>query len=464
MKFLNFSILLMDGSNKRITTEYKAEDTEIFKEILQKIFQKYNLPLNYDTLLIKDVESANIDPTFWDQKVSEITLIYGILFIIEVYPQVVKQLSEESDEMKEEEEETNEILNKEEFRRTQPLSVPRAKTEAFDDALGALSSRGDALPAPPIAAPPSPLGAAGLSSPKGETPILPSASTSSTQAKYAKKQMDGDIITTKEAKPIIVNETFDKMTQKKKAFEKSDIREEIGKNESAKSGEPQEYDKNIAVEYYDRMNPEQNYILKLNISDLRLADVETRENLLTGERITQKKDKLKILLEDPNVLIRPLFPGCLVTPQEQGTNFDSVEDELSFHITPLVKTEINASIDFISKGKMVYRMPLPAKVDDPRYAKTIVAYGTGISLLPKILPWFGFDVGESLELGDILPFLGTIFGTMALNNFIAILGIILFFIAGIVVFMKKQAKFTKRQVNLADIANYQKTGKREKRV
>jgi hypothetical protein len=461
MKFLNFSIILMDGSNKRITTEYKADDNEIFKEILQKLFQKYNIALNFDTLLIKDVESMNIDPAFWSQKVSDITQLYGILFVIEVYPQAVKQLSEESDE------EAEENMPQEDT-----IDIVFSKHPSPPPPGGAPAMLPRSIQAPSMASgapsPPSPSFAGVEKLPGGSLPSPPTVKgreISSDAASPSIPKMEKSEESKSQPSP---KRSID-FTEKKKAFSSDELMsKEFSKSEISQPVEasnakgPQEYDKNLAVEYYDRMNPEQNYILKLNISDLKLADVDTRENLLTGERITQKKDKLRILLEDPNVLVRPLFPGCLVTPTEQWTNFDSVEDELIFHITPLVKTEINGTIDFMSKNKIVYRMHLPAKVDDPRYAKTVVAYGTGISLLPKILPWFGLDVGESLELADVMPFLGGLLGSMAVNNFVAILGILLFLIVGIVVFMKKQAKFTKKQFSLADIAAYQKSVRREK--
>ncbi len=482
MKFLNFSLILMDGSNKRITTEYKAEDTEIFKQILEKIFQKYNLALKFDHLIIKDVESMNIDPAFWDQKVIEITQLYGILFVIEIYPSAVKQLSEEEEkdeEMKADAEQKEEGFRADSSKEQAPqaeIAIPNRNSQSFQN--GGSLRRGSppvSLSGPPaLPAPPAPPGGPALPAPPA--PAYPSI-TSSLPGDQAPASLSAPPTSQSSAPPNSISSPSapkkrmsESQTTKKSLDAEEKSSRERSKNDLSDSiynrrqTGPQEYDKNLAVEYYDRMNPEQNYILKLNISDLKLTDVDTRENLLTGERITQKKDKLKIILEDPNVLVRPLFPGCLVTPTEQWTNFDVVEDELIFHITPLVKAEINGTIDFISKNKIVYRMPLPAKVDDPRYAKTVVAYGTGISLLPKILPWFGFDVGESLELADIMPFLGGLMGSMAVNNFIAILGIILFLIAGIVVFIKKQAKFTKKQFSLTDIANYQKITNREKQL
>ena len=38
------------------------------------------------------------------------------------------------------------------------------------------------------------------------------------------------------------------------------------------------------------------------------------------------------------------------------------------------------------------------------------------SILPKVLPWFGIDAGESISILDALPFLGVLFGDMMLNN------------------------------------------------
>lgn len=433
MKFLNFSIIMKDGSGKVINTEYTGNKDEIFADVIEKVLAKNNIEVRLDNIVVKDVENVIVDSSVWKLSLAEVTEPYGILFIIEVHPIPISAGKKDSAEDE----------------KPSPIAPPSTPSSApLKPGINILvkSPRADVLEQKPLLV-------KDVSSEKDHKKMMVVDDKKSRKEPGRTKRSDAERYRSKES--------WDVAPGSAKAFDESE--DGAYERQDVVAG-PQEYDKNIGVEYYDRMNPENIYILKLEISDNIIETVATQENLLTGERFTQKKDKLKVLLEDPKVLVRPLFPGCLVTPPEQWTDFELEKDELIFQITPLVKTEINASIDFLSNQNLVYRVNLPAKVDDPRYAKTIAAYGTGISILPKVLPWFGIDAGESISILDALPFLGVLFGDMMLNNFIAIFGIGVFLILGIVFFFKKQAKFSKVKFRLDDIANFQSALKKKKKM
>jgi hypothetical protein len=220
--------------------------------------------------------------------------------------------------------------------------------------------------------------------------------------------------------------------------------------------EPRTYHKNLSVEYFDKMNPGKIYPLILNIANIKQATIQTAENILTGERKIQKKDEMEVELIHPRVTVRPVFPGCTVSPSEMTTNFEREEDELTFYIAPLVNDEINGRIDFIDiEFNTVYQLKLAAEVDDPRYAKTVAAYGTLASILPRVLLMFGIDIGNEIEISTLLPFLtnlaGGLFGGMVLTNFIAIVGVLLALIIGSGVYFSKKPRSTQKRFTLTDL-------------
>lgn len=211
------------------------------------------------------------------------------------------------------------------------------------------------------------------------------------------------------------------------------------------------FEKNIAVEYFDKMNPEKYYPLIVNIADIEQATIAPEENIITGERKIQKKEKHEFKLKTSIVVVRPVFPGCEVTPFELQTDFKNPEDELKFYVTPIVKDAVEGRIDFLNEGNVVHSYETPAKCDDPRFAKTIATYGTLASILPKILLIFNIDLGSSITLDQLLPFLGTIAGGINLLNFIAIFGIILFLVIGYIIHRRRQPKSTRTNFSLTDV-------------
>jgi hypothetical protein len=214
---------------------------------------------------------------------------------------------------------------------------------------------------------------------------------------------------------------------------------------------PKDYHKNLAVEYFDKMNPEKYYPLIVDIADIEQAYVAPVQNVLTGEQKIQKKETMDLRLISPIVTIRPIFPGCAVTPTQLVTDFRLKEDKLTFYVTPIVKDNVEGRIDFLDiKGNIVHTAKTPAKVDDPRYAKTIASYGALASILPRGLLFFDIDVGNSTEMSSVSNMLPNILGTMSIASFIGIFGAIIAFIVGLFVYKSKKPNSVKTSFKISD--------------
>lgn len=209
-------------------------------------------------------------------------------------------------------------------------------------------------------------------------------------------------------------------------------------------------DKNVAAEYFDVMNPDNYYPLVIEISDRDIEKIRTQENILTGERKVQKQDEFQFDVEDPVIIVRPVFPGCTVAPLELPTNLDDPSDKLTFFVTPLVHGEIHGQVDFCSGGVVIQRMALPAKVKDPRHARVVALYGIIASLVPRIGDFLGVDLGSSIQASDVLPFLGAILANLSLANFIAIAGMIVAGIIGVIYYVRQKPEQSSIQYRLTD--------------
>ncbi|MHA1512227.1 MAG: hypothetical protein ACTSRX_10975, partial [Promethearchaeota archaeon] len=225
-----------------------------------------------------------------------------------------------------------------------------------------------------------------------------------------------------------------------------------------------EYQKNIAIEYYDKMNPKKYYPLIVDISDIEQATTISEENILTGERKTQVKEKMAVLLKSSIVKVKPMFPGCNIVPEERYTDFDKKEDKLTFYVTPLVDDEIeDGRIEFIdSEGNIFHSAPTPTKVEDPRYARMIALYGGLASFLPKILEVLGFSFATDLEMATLLPFLQPVLGNMNLSNFIGISGIIITIIICIITVIIRRPNSVKKKFKVDRVGRLKSATKASK--
>lgn len=229
--------------------------------------------------------------------------------------------------------------------------------------------------------------------------------------------------------------------------------DELLEQPAEKKKDPTVFHKNIAIDYFSVMNPEKYYPMVINIADLEQMTKQDQENILTGERKTQKKDSMEVALLSPIVTVVPMFPGCNVTPSSIQTNFEHPEDEITFYITPLVNDDMDeCKINFVnSENQIVHSVPTPSKVQDPRYARTIALYGTMASVIPKILIIFGINVDELIDVSTIKPLLESLVGTMSFTNLIGYFGIGLALIISAIIYFTRKPKSVLRRYKLQDL-------------
>lgn len=214
--------------------------------------------------------------------------------------------------------------------------------------------------------------------------------------------------------------------------------------------EPTRFSKDCKVSYYDIMNPEKFYELLIHISDTPLDVQAPVTSLLTGERRTEIKKHVEVITEEiPLVTVRPIFPGCLITPSEAEVDFREIDKRLTFFVTPLVKGNIsNARIElYLHNKELIAAVPTSTKVVDPRIARVIAAMGFAVGLGPKAVE-YGFDVDFNENLVKAMPFLDDIFGSidfLLLLEF-SLLSFFLLLAAGL--FIKYRPRFKEQETTL----------------
>ncbi|MHA1531010.1 MAG: hypothetical protein ACTSR6_03335 [Candidatus Heimdallarchaeota archaeon] len=211
-----------------------------------------------------------------------------------------------------------------------------------------------------------------------------------------------------------------------------------------------EYLKQISMEYFDRMNPQNYYPMTISISDIIEAKKDAIVNPITGERKVQKQTEIEATLKDPIVTIRPTIPGCSVVPSVIDTDFSFTRDEVTFYITPGVKGEILGNIEFLNEGKVIYSYDFEAKVVDPRFARVIAFYGILTSFIPKIITLLGVDLWLGTTLNELWGVAENTVGNMSIASLIAIGGILPVLAISIMVSQRLKPKSSKIQYKLND--------------
>ena len=211
-----------------------------------------------------------------------------------------------------------------------------------------------------------------------------------------------------------------------------------------------EYLKQISMEYFDRMNPQNYYPMTISISDIIEAKKAAVVNPITGERKVQKQTEIQATLKDPIVTIRPTIPGCSVVPSVIDTDFSFTKDTVTFYITPGVKGEILGNIEFLNEGKVIYSYDFEAKVVDPKYARVVAFYGILTSFLPKIITLLGVDLWLGTTLNDLWGVAENTVGNMSIASLIAIGGIIPVLLLSFGVSQRLKPKSSKIQYKLSD--------------
>ncbi|NPE08212.1 MAG: hypothetical protein GNW80_08020 [Asgard group archaeon] len=211
-----------------------------------------------------------------------------------------------------------------------------------------------------------------------------------------------------------------------------------------------EYLKQISMEYFDRMNPQNYYPMTISISDIIEAKKAAVVNPITGERKIQKQTEIQATLKDPIVTIRPTIPGCSVVPSTIDTDFSYTKDEVTFYITPGVKGEILGKIEFLNEGKAIYSYDFEAKVVDPRYARLIAFYGILTSFVPKIITLLGVDLWLGKTLFDLWGTSVDTIGNMNIASLIAIGGILPVLVVSMLVRQRLKPKSSRVHYKLTD--------------
>ncbi|NHJ86337.1 MAG: hypothetical protein FK734_12810 [Asgard group archaeon] len=241
--------------------------------------------------------------------------------------------------------------------------------------------------------------------------------------------------------------TSDLKRKREMSMEKQPVTSQLMQTEES---DEKDYLKHISMNYFDRMNPQNYYPYIINISDIKQEKIITIQNPITGERQTQQRSQLSTKLDNPIVKIRPTIPGCNVVPNEIETDFDKVEDEVTFYVTPVVKGKIVGQIQFINEGNIIHTTEFTAKVVDPRYARAVAYYGILTSFIPKIISLLGIDFGLNLTLNDIWSVSVDYFGNMSIASLIAIGGIIPVVVISILVRQKLKPKSCKIHYKISD--------------
>ncbi len=225
-----------------------------------------------------------------------------------------------------------------------------------------------------------------------------------------------------------------------------DVLEGERKRQRGESTEPTktQYDKNISVDYFDVMNPENYYPVVVDIADIEQIWKPVEENIITGERKVQVKEKA--MFETDTVTVRPVFPGCTVAPAELEADLTKPKELLTFYVTPLVRGGIKGELHFLANGKIVHITQTPAEVKDPRLARYIFLYGLLASFIPKISQMLNINLEDMLDatIGTSL-----ILG-MNLSTFVAVAGTGIAMIIGLVYYMTHKPKGASLRLHLTD--------------
>ncbi|MFV2015368.1 MAG: hypothetical protein ACC656_08070, partial [Candidatus Heimdallarchaeota archaeon] len=114
--------------------------------------------------------------------------------------------------------------------------------------------------------------------------------------------------------------------------------------------------------YFSKMLLNRAYPLIVKISLEELGTQKSITSVISGERISEKEETLIVSEEDPNVIIRPEFPGCFVVPTEQVVDITDEKIEVKFHVTPLALGTLDGVVKFVQSGKTIHSMNLETKV------------------------------------------------------------------------------------------------------
>jgi hypothetical protein len=140
--------------------------------------------------------------------------------------------------------------------------------------------------------------------------------------------------------------------------------------------------------YFSRMLLNRAYPLIVKISMEEVGVQKSITSVMSGERISEREESIEVSEEDPNVTIRPEFPGCFVVPNEYVVDIREEKIEVKFHVTPLALGTLDGSVKFIQSGKSIHAMALETRVITHRISKWLAGIGASTSAIPFMMALF----------------------------------------------------------------------------
>jgi len=166
------------------------------------------------------------------------------------------------------------------------------------------------------------------------------------------------------------------------------------------------------VHYYNRMNSHKIYPFTVSLSSIAKKVRRQRiGNILSGEREAETQAEFELKAHTRQIMVEPLISGCLVQPNFQYVDPDKLPAELTFYITPLVESGLQATklqgflIIKSELGTILQKMPLSdISVVSNRVSKLAAVVGAiGGASLPVLD--FLFPLGLQNAVTDQLTYI-----------------------------------------------------------
>ncbi len=288
---------------------------------------------------------------------------------------------------------------------------------------------------PPTPMTPKPISGAMTSQPSPPLPSFPAPAESAPPNKSKKD------VRKRSSFPETLKEirSEEKLEEISKADAKRMSESKTAERATSSSGLSNILQRNTRISYYNQMNPESNYLLRIRISKKEIEQIQSGEvsHVYSSFEIEKTEDK------PPIVRIIPFFPGCLVTPQQAEVNVEEELQDVFFYITPLVMGNIESCVEFWYEGKRIDRVETPTRIVTQTMTKIVATAGIVTGVVPAGLEFLNIDVNAYLSetFSQYWPQLSaffSIYGILILELIIvaSLIGVALF------MFLRKKPKET----------------------
>ncbi|MHA1945765.1 MAG: hypothetical protein ACXAC6_05780 [Candidatus Hodarchaeales archaeon] len=168
------------------------------------------------------------------------------------------------------------------------------------------------------------------------------------------------------------------------------------------------------VHYYSRMNSHKIYPFTVSLSSFAKKVMRQRiGNIISGEREAETQADFELSGDTYQIMVEPLISGCLVQPTFQYVDPEKLPAELTFYVTPLVESGLQATklqgflIIKSELGTILQKMPLSnISVVSNRVSKIAAIVGTiGGASLPVMDFLFPLGLQNAVtdQLSHALP-------------------------------------------------------------